>query len=62
MRYGTKNNDGSAYVSPDLIFTKRVLRGGSYTDDSAELRTRYRSSRIQSRSGCDIGFRLARSH
>jgi formylglycine-generating enzyme required for sulfatase activity len=41
--------------------TKRVMRGGSFTDVPAELRTSNRASLEPDKSDVSIGFRCAKS-
>ncbi len=51
-------NDGSAWDAC-VTESKRVVRGGLWSDSAQNVRTVYRSSEEQDKSGIHIGFRLA---
>lgn len=51
--------DGSAWTSGDL--SRRVLRGGSWVDDSGDLRSARRQGLAINNQVSDVGFRVART-
>ncbi|WGZ95175.1 MAG: SUMF1/EgtB/PvdO family nonheme iron enzyme [Candidatus Thiothrix putei] len=54
------NQAASAKVTNACVTeSKRVVRGGLWSDSAQNVRTVYRSSEEQDKSGSHIGFRLA---
>jgi formylglycine-generating enzyme required for sulfatase activity len=57
--YTRLTTEGAAFLGSDC--SKRVIRGGAWDDDAANLRSASRFSRFTSDRRNDLGFRVART-
>ena len=58
--YDGAPTDGSAWIEGGDC-SRRVVRGGSWNDDPADLRSAYRSRDTTGYRGSDLGFRVGRT-